>query len=214
MNQASKEFKEPKVGVIITNLGSPDAPTKKAVKKYLKQFLWDPRVIQPIIPRWLWWCILNGIILNTRPKKSAKLYKEIWDKETNQSPLIKISQQQLLKIKSKLDHPNIVGFELAMRYGNPSISLACENLISKGSNQILVLPLYPQYSQTTTESTIDVLSDLKQRNLLKNYYTINNYHDNPNYIIALKNSILQHWKKQGKPQKTNNFLSRNTKSLL
>ena len=172
MSSSFDNHKESKVGVIITNLGSPDAPTKAAVKKYLKQFLWDPRVIQPIIPRWIWWCILNGIILNTRPKKSAKLYAEIWDKESNQSPLIKISYLQLKKIESGLKHANLVGVELAMRYGNPSLSSACKKLVSKGANQFLILPLYPQYSQTTTESTIDVLKELCVKGIIANYSVI------------------------------------------
>ena len=190
-----------KTGVLITNLGSPDAPTKKALRKYLKQFLSDKRVIQPVVGRLIWWLILNVIILNTRPKKSAKLYQSVWGMFGKGAPLVDISQKQLLKLKEQFKDIN-VELSLAMRYGIPSISKGIDELLAKNVNEIIVLPLYPQYSRTTTESTFDEIHVLEKTiPQLPKIKLINNYHDNSLYIKALKNSVLNHQKTHGKPQK-------------
>ena len=192
---------EPKVGVLITNLGSPDAANIKSVRKYLKQFLSDKRVIQPIIPRWLWWLILNGIILNTRPKKTARLYQSIWDSFGQGAPLVAIARKQLVALQQKFDDSSLE-IAIAMRYGKPNIESVTKQLLAKKIDQLVVLPLYPQYSKTTTESTFDVLHAIaKTHNNFPRLLLINDYHQHPQYIQALKHSINRHWQQYGKPQK-------------
>ena len=193
-------YSEPKIGVLITNLGSPDAPTKKALRKYLKQFLSDKRVIQPVVGRIAWWFILHGIILNTRPKKSALLYKRIWKSFGTGAPLVDITKKQLKCLRCYFDNKPIV-VEMAMRYGSPSIESSIDNLLEKGIEKLIVLPLYPQYSRTTTESTFDIIHAIKETNAnFPSLTLVNNYHDNPFYIEALKQSIIKHQKQYGKPQ--------------
>ena len=192
---------EPKIGVLISNLGSPDAPDKKSVRKYLKQFLSDVRVIQPIIPRWIWWLVLNGIILNTRPKKSAKLYLSIWNSFGQGAPLVAITNKQLIALQEKFKDTGIT-INMAMRYGKPNIKQGIEQLLAQGIEKLIVLPLYPQYSQTTTESTFDIIhAQAKTCPDFPKYELINDYHQHPDYINALKSSIENHWQKYGKPQK-------------
>ncbi|MCF6317772.1 MAG: ferrochelatase [Proteobacteria bacterium] len=193
--------KEPKIGVLISNLGSPDAPDKKSVKRYLKQFLTDPRVIQPVVAKWIWWLILNVIILNTRPKKSAKLYRSIWDSFGKGPPLVAITQKQLLGLQKKFNNTSIV-VEMAMRYGKPSIEKGVEKLLAQDIDKLIVLPLYPQYSRTTTESTFDVIHAIKGKTKdFPELQLINSYHKHPRYIKALKQSTEKHWQQYGKPQK-------------
>ncbi len=192
---------EPKVGVLICNLGSPDAPEKNAVRRYLKQFLSDPRVIQPVVAKWVWWLILNVIILNTRPKKSAKLYQSIWNKFGKGAPLVAITEKQLLALQKKFANTNI-HVEMAMRYGNPSIQSGMDKLLKKNIDKLIVLPLYPQYSRTTTESTFDEIHQIKTAtNNFPSLQLISSYHTHPRYIKALKQSIEKHWQQHGKPQK-------------
>ena len=194
-------LKEPKTGVLITNLGSPDAPNKKAVKQYLKQFLSDTRVIQPVVGKWVWWLILNGIILNTRPKKSAKLYQSIWNTFGIGAPLLAITQKQLKALKKRFNSDNIE-IAMAMRYGKPSIESAIDSLIEKGISRVIILPLYPQYSRTTTASTFDVIQAMKEKNShFPKLRLIKDYHLHPQYIHALSQSIIKHWHKYGRPQK-------------
>jgi ferrochelatase len=171
-----------KIGVLITNLGTPDAPTKKALRKYLKEFLSDKRVVEPPPARWLWWFILNGIILNIRPKKSAQAYKTVWGKFGDGSPLLDISLSQRDKLRQNLGENYQV--ELGMRYGNPSIQSALEKL--KNCKKIIILPLYPQYSASTTGSTFDEVSKVLQTfRVVPEIHFINNYCDHPLYIKAL-----------------------------
>ncbi|MCF6437267.1 ferrochelatase [Pseudoalteromonas sp. MMG022] len=189
-----------KTGILVTNLGSPDAPTAKALRVYLAEFLSDPRIVE--IPRLVWLMILHGIILRVRPKKSAKAYQSIWTE--NGSPLVHISQQQTDKL-AKLIKDN--GFEntevvMAMRYGNPSIEAGLEALRDKGLTRIIVLPLYPQYSSPTTGSTFDAVANvLKKWRWVPELHFINGYHKNPLYIEALANSIAQDLAANGTPQK-------------
>ena len=188
-----------KTGVLITNLGTPDAPDARSLKKYLKQFLSDPRVIE--IPKILWQIILNLIILQIRPRKSAANYKKIWTK--NGSPLLDISRKQLMGVKKIIsdNFPNIE-FALGMRYGNPSIESALKELQSKQVRRLLVLPLYPQYCAATTGSTFDEVTNILQKwRWIPELRFINQYFEEEKYIEALAFSIEEFWKKNGKPQK-------------
>ncbi len=191
---------QPKVGILLANLGTPDAPTAKALRPYLKQFLSDTRVVE--IPRAIWWFILNGIILNTRPKKSAEKYAMVWTKEG--SPLLVHAQKQakLLQgfLSQRIKSPYAV--ELGMSYGNPSMASAIEKLTAQQCNKILVFPLYPQYAASSTASALDAVWRilLKMRNVPA-IRTIRNYHDHPSYIKALAQSVREHWAINGKPEK-------------
>lgn len=190
----------PATGILITNLGTPDAPTKKALRKYLAEFLSDPRVIETT--RLIWWPILYGIILTLRPRKSAEAYSKVWTNEG--SPLRVISERQLREITGRLQDkiagPVVV--ELAMRYGNPSIRSALERMHAAKVRRLLVFPLYPQYSATTTASTFDAVADvLKTWRWLPEMRMINHYHDNAGYISALAESIRTYWDSHGKPDK-------------
>lgn len=185
-----------RIGVLLVNLGTPDEPTAPALRRYLAQFLSDPRVVE--IPRLAWLMILHGIILRTRPKKSAALYKSIWTSEG--SPLLVISKQQKVAVQQQLG--NDYSVKLGMRYGNPSIASALRELQSEGVRKIIVLPLYPQYAGPTTGSTFDaVANELKHWRWVPELQFINNYCDHPLYIDALANSVREHIEKNGLPQK-------------
>jgi len=189
-----------KVGVLLTNLGSPDAPTAKALRVYLREFLSDPRVVE--IPRLIWLCILHGIILRIRPAKSAKLYESIWQDEG--APLITISQKQQQKIQQILtkEYGDNVVVELAMRYGNPSISSALRSFQQQGISHLVILPLYPQYASPTTGSTFDALSqEIKQWRWVPTLHFLSGYHTNKGYISALANSVIEHINEHGVPDK-------------
>lgn len=180
-------MKTAKIGVLLANLGTPDAPTPSAVKRYLKQFLSDPRVID--LPKMKWQTILNCFVLPKRSPKVAKLYSEIWTGEG--SPLLAISRQQQKAVQSYFDAKGKdVIVELGMSYGNPSIAQAVENLTQQEVDKIIVLPLYPQYSSTTTASVLDAFADcLKQHRRIVPFEFIHSYHDDPLYIEALANTI-------------------------
>jgi len=192
--------RQPVMGILITNLGTPDAPTTTALRRYLKQFLWDPRVVD--LPRLIWWFMLR-VILMIRPAKSARSYQKIWDNNTG-SPLLSISIQQLQALRKLLadsiDRPIVV--ELGMRYGNPSIASALQKLRDANAQQILVLPLYPQYSSSTTASTFDeVAKVVKSWRWVPEFRFINQYHDDPGYIDALANSVKEAWAGHKQPGK-------------
>lgn len=190
----------PKIGILLTNLGTPDAPTTKALRRYLKEFLSDPRVVEQ--PRWLWWLILNGIILNVRPAKSAAAYRSVWGDEG--SPLLVISRSQRDKIATLLQQRlgDNIHVELAMRYGTPSIRTGLEALREKGCRQLFVLPLYPQYSATTTASTFDAISNvLSSWRRIPALHFIDAYHDDPAYIEALAASVQTHWQQHGQAER-------------
>ena len=183
-----KEFDQnysKKIGILITNLGTPGNPDKKSLKRYLKQFLSDRRVVDynPI----LWKIILYGIILNIRPKRSAKLYKSIWT--DHGSPLLKNMNDIVHGLNSMFEDENIM-IELGMRYGNPSIESALEKFKTNNILKILVLPLYPQAGSPTNSSTLDELSSVFSRwPWVPNLRFINGYHDREDYILALCNTI-------------------------
>ena len=187
-----------KLGVLITNLGTPDKPNKKFLKLYLKEFLSDPRVIE--IPKFFWQLILRGIILNIRPKKVAKLYKSIWTKEG--APLLTTLRKQKMNIKKNLKKKINLEIEIAMRYGNPSIEYGLNILRNKKCRRILIFPLYPQYCAATTGSTFDATTNvLKKWRWIPELRFINGYSDHPIYIKAISESIKKNWKKNGKSQK-------------
>lgn len=187
-----------KTGILLVNLGTPEAPTPKAVKAFLSQFLHDHRVVD--MSRWLWCPLLHGIILPRRSPKVAQLYKSIWMEDG--SPLMVYSKSQTEQLQSKFSEP----VELAMTYGQPSIPSAINTLVTKGVEQIIVLPLYPQYSGTTTGAVEDALAralkskEVKSSNLNKqpNITIISNYHDYPLYIKALANKVRDYWHQHGK----------------
>ncbi|MGB0894761.1 MAG: ferrochelatase [Parashewanella sp.] len=185
--------------VLLLNLGTPDAPTPTAVKRYLAEFLSDPRVVE--IPKLIWKIILHGIILRTRPAKSAALYQQIWTDEG--SPLLAISQKQATKLQSRV---NELGYDakvhLAMRYGNPSIHSVLNDMHQSGVDEITVLPLYPQYAAPTTASSFDaVAKEMMKWRYLPSLNFINTYHDHPDYIAALVDSIKKDFELYGKPKK-------------
>ncbi len=182
------------LGVLLCNLGTPDAPTATAVRRYLAEFLWDPRIVE--IPRPIWWLILHGIILRTRPAKSAKKYRSIWTEQG--SPLMAVSrnQQQLLQqqLGEKLAQPVTVA--LGMRYGNPSIKSALEKLRSAGCERLVILPLYPQNSCSTTASTFDAVAEVfRHWRGVPSHTFISDYHHNEKYITALAASIENQWQR-------------------
>ena len=175
-----------RVGVLLINLGTPDAPETAAVRRYLAEFLSDPRVIE--IPRIAWLPILHGIILRTRPRKSAHAYKQVWTEEG--SPLAAITRRQAENLQRRLGEGAIVDF--AMRYGNPGIGKSIENLASLGCERILAAPLYPQYCAATTASAVDAvfgkLASMRRQPALR---TLPPYYDDPLHIGALKESIAR-----------------------
>jgi ferrochelatase len=188
------------IGILLTNLGTPSEPTPKAVRHYLAEFLSDPHVIQ--IPRLLWWFILHGIVLQTRPAKSARLYQKIWTPVG--SPLLVNSQKILQKLqillKKRLIPAKVV---LGMRYGEPSLKKALAELNTANVAKLLIFPLYPQYSNTTTASTVAAIK--RELAILKwqpeQLHVIDAYATNSNYISALTNSINAFWQRQSPGQK-------------
>ena len=184
-----------KIGILICNLGTPESYQTKDVRKFLRQFLSDGRVIE--IPKIIWWFILNGIILTLRPSKSAKLYKSVWTKEG--SPLLVFSKKLIEKLKLVTNDDCEV--ELAMRYGNPNMEETLLSLKNKNCRKLIVLPMFPQYSGTTTGSIFDeVTRILSKWRWVPSLNFINSYHDNDYYINALADSISTHLQKNT-PQK-------------
>jgi len=192
----------PKIGVLLTNLGTPDAPTKAAVRPFLKELLSDPRVVGSPPPRWLWMLILNGLILNIRPKKSAKKYQSIWNTHGEGSPLLAISKKQKNVLETELNKhsPEKFSVALGMRYGNPSIASALKQLESENCKKILVLPLYPQFASSSTGSTIDAVS----REVIKWHKApelsfIDSYNEEASYIQSLASSVKEFQEIHGVP---------------
>lgn len=184
-----------KTGVLICNLGTPETYKTKDVRRFLRQFLSDGRVIE--IPKIIWWFILNGIILTLRPSKSAKLYKSVWTKEG--SPLLVLSKKLTEKLKKSVGDSCEV--ELAMRYGNPSMESALMSLKNKNCRKLIVIPMFPQYSGTTTGSIFDeVARVLSKWRWVPSLSFVNSYHDHPEYINALADSLSNHIKNNS-PQK-------------
>ncbi|OOG24139.1 ferrochelatase [Thioalkalivibrio denitrificans] len=185
------------LGVLVVNLGTPEAPTAGALRRYLKQFLWDPRVVE--IPRPLWWLILNGIVLNLRPKRSARLYEKVWTDDG--SPLLAISRRQAAGLAERLGKrlAGPVRVELAMRYGEPSIESGLKRMRTAGARRILVLPLYPQYSGSTAGSAFDAVSRVLQGwRWVPHLRFLGDYHADPGYLDALARSVNTYWETHGR----------------
>lgn len=200
LTEQAHEKKNSRTGILITNLGTPDEPDTASVRRYLNEFLSDPRVVE--IPRLVWMVILHGIILRVRPAKSARLYKSIWTEDG--SPLMAIGKRQRERLQQALRDSGRQDFELqlAMRYGRPSITESLRAFQQQGIHRVVVLPLYPQYAGPTTGSTFDAVADeLRQWRWVPELHFINSYHDHPLYIEALANSIRKHFDEYGKPQK-------------
>jgi len=184
--------------VILVNLGTPEAPTAPALRKYLKQFLSDPRVVE--IPKPIWWLILNGIILNIRPKKSAAKYASVWMPEGSPLRVHTERQAKLLAghLGEKGHHLNVTW---AMRYGSPSIPDVLSKLKAGGATRILVVPMYPQYSASTTATVVDEacawLQEIRNQPEMR---FVRNYHDDTAYIDALEHSVRKHWQANGSLQ--------------
>jgi ferrochelatase len=188
------------VGVLVTNLGTPDAPKKAELKRYLKEFLSDPRVVE--VPRLLWWMILNLVILNIRPKRSAKAYETVWTDRG--SPLMYHTQDQANALRENLKQQygdNIV-VEFAMRYGSPSVDSVVDKMLQQGVRKLLVLPLYPQYCASTTGSTFDAIAQsFSKRRWIPELRFVTHYHDNSDYIKAVADKIKVHWEQHGRADK-------------
>ncbi|MBD1559135.1 ferrochelatase [Vibrio sp. S9_S30] len=183
----------PKQGILLANLGTPDAPTAPAVKRFLAQFLMDKRVVD--LTRWLWCPILHGVILPIRSPKVAKLYQSVWMDEG--SPLMVYSKRQVKALEMSLDMP----VELGMTYGNPSLQDGVGRLMAQGCKEIVVLPLFPQYSSTTTAAVSDGLAKaFKGLPEIPGYTIIRDYHNHPMYIKALASSVRAHWKENGQSE--------------
>jgi ferrochelatase len=179
---------KPKIGVLLLNLGTPEATDYWSVRRYLKEFLSDPRVIEA--PRLLWWFILNIVILSFRPQKSGHAYAQIWDREKNESPLRVITRQQTESLAQRFGGEENVIVDFAMRYGNPSTEARLKALQQAGCQKILLVPLYPQYSATTTatanDKAFEVLSKMRWQPAVR---TAPAYFDDPKYVETLARSI-------------------------
>ncbi len=183
-------------GILLVNLGTPDAPTPRAVRRYLAEFLWDSRVIEA--PRWLWWLALHGVILRIRPRRAAHAYQTVWGADG--SPLLAIGHRQSAALKKELtgrfNMP--IHVALGMRYGTPSVASALHTLRQAGITRFVVLPLYPQYSATTTASVFDaVAATLRTWRVVPEMHFVAHYYDHPAYIAALAGSVRAHWAVHG-----------------
>ncbi|MDD5228615.1 MAG: ferrochelatase [Methylococcales bacterium] len=184
-----------KIGILLANLGSPTAPTVSAVRQFLKEFLGDRRVVN--VPRPVWRVILHGFILPFRPRKSAQAYAKIWDAQKG-SPLTFYTRQLSEKVAAKLSSQNVV-VDYVMTYGEPSMKTRLQQFKEQGVNEIIILPLYPQYSSTTAAPVYDTLtSELNSWWHLPSFRFISDYHQNERYISALAESIETAWREKPK----------------
>ncbi|MCK5871549.1 MAG: ferrochelatase [Methylococcales bacterium] len=184
--------KSPKKGVLLINLGSPSSPKTSDVRRYLKQFLWDKRVVN--LPRSIWWLVLHFLVLPFRPRKSAKAYRKIWQPQG--SPLVLLTHALAKKIESLVDNKKVL-VDYAMRYGKPSIKKKLTQFQQYECDEIIIIPLYPQYSSTTTASVYDEVSSLLQtwRNIPSLRF-VSHYYQHPLYIKGIADSIRKTWEQQ------------------
>ncbi|WP_077033350.1 ferrochelatase [Pelomonas sp. KK5] len=199
MNPVPESLPPIKTAVLLCNLGTPDAPTPEATRRYLAEFLADPRVVE--IPRLLWLAILHGIILRTRPKKSAAKYASVW--MTEGSPLKVWTERQAKLMQGILgERGHRLTVRYAMRYGSPAIATTLDELMAQGIERVLVLPAYPQYCAATTGSVVDAVSRwaLKTRKLPELRF-VNRYHQDGDYINALADSVRRHWQANGQSER-------------
>jgi len=189
-DKSCARFATVKTGILLTNLGTPNAPTPKAVRRYLAEFLSDPRVVK--IPRLIWLPLLYGIILRVRPRKTAALYRAIWDNEKG-SPLLYHSKDLTEKLHALADDKSI-SVKLAMRYGDPSLEQTLAAFREEQIQRLIILPLYPQYAEATTGTTFAKVSEILTRwRWLPTIVSLHQYADNDAYIRAVADSIKQHW---------------------
>ncbi len=190
------QVRKAQLGVLLLNLGSPDAPEKQAVRRYLNQFLSDKRVVE--LPACQWQPILKGIILPTRSGKSAQKYQKIWS--TNGAPLLAYTEAQAQLLQEAVNDDSII-VDFAMTYGQPDIKSVTQKLKAQGVTRLLVLPLYPQYAASSSGAALDALFRvlMKQRNMLA-VTTISRFFDHPAYIRTVAHNIRQHWAQNGRAQ--------------
>ena len=187
--------------VLLVNLGSPDEPTAPAIARYLAEFLGDRRVVD--IPKLLWWPILHGIILRTRPPKLVEKYAAIWQAEG--APLKAITAAQARALDARMNQEMTkgeknIGVYWAMRYQNPAVADVLQRIVADGFSHVRVIPMYPQYSMTTTATVVDALkAALAQHQLSITYDLVEDYHAHSGYIEALKASVINHWQARGRP---------------
>ena len=187
-------------GILLVNLGTPDAPTPAAVRRYLREFLWDPRVVE--IPRLPWWLILNLVILPFRPAKTARKYASIWTPDGSPLRVITLRQAQLLRGYLGEKVKPAIPVAAAMRYGSPSIASALAQLAERGCSRILVLPLYPQYAKSTTASTEDALAKaLKKMPAPVEVRVVQDFHAHRAYVRAIARNVNEYWMKHGRPDR-------------
>ena len=192
---------QPLTAVVLVNLGTPDAPTASALRRYLGEFLADPRVVET--PRWLWWLILHGVILRIRPARSARAYAKVWTEQG--SPLLVGSRALTDAVAARVreamgDQAPVV--ELAMSYGSPNLREVLDGLRRRGLRRLLVLPLYPQYSGSTTASVFDAVTHcLRQWRWVPDLRFITDYYREPGYISALAESVRDHWRVHGRGER-------------
>lgn len=191
--------KASRTAVLLCNLGTPDEPTTPALRRYLAEFLSDPRVVE--IPALVWRVILHGIILRVRPAKSAAKYASIWLPEG--SPLRVWTEKQAKLLGGYLgEQGHVLTVRYAMRYGNPGVPQVLDELLASGATRVLILPAYPQYSGATTASTIDAVGAwAARRRRLPELRFVNSFHDDPGYIAALASSVREHWARDGRADK-------------
>lgn len=185
--------------VLLVQLGTPDSPRPAEVRRYLREFLSDPRVVE--IPRALWWPILNGVVLQTRPKASAERYRMIWTDEG--SPLLTLSRRQASLLKGLLGERGFdVTVALAMRYGRPSMAEVLDELRQQGLARLLVLPMYPQFAAATTATVFDALADVfREWRDLPDVRFIRGFHDHGPWLDALASTVRRHWEREGRGER-------------
>lgn len=184
-----------RVAVVLCNLGTPEAPRPAEVRRYLAQFLSDPRVVE--LPRALWLTLLHGVILRTRPARSAAKYASIWQKEG--SPLLTWTRRQAQLLQGWMGHQgHDVIVTHAMRYGQPALDGVLDHLKTEGVERVLILPAYPQYAASTTASLLDALGSwVQQTRWVPELRTVTAYHSHPAYIAALARQVQAHWEREG-----------------
>ncbi len=190
----------PSLSVLLTNIGSPEAPTPAALRRYLAQFLGDPRIVE--LPRWLWWPILHGVLLNTRPARSARLYRNVWG--TEGAPLLAVARRQAAGLRSRLQARLGATIQVAvgMSYGEPSIAAGLRELRAAGARRVLIFPLFPQYSATTTAACLDAaFAELRRWRWVPEIRTVAHYPNHPGYVAALAQSLARAWDEHGRPHR-------------
>lgn len=199
-NTATEQPDAPRTALLLVNLGTPAAPTTDAVVEYLAEFLSDPRVVE--LPRWSWWPVLHGYVLRTRPRHSAEAYAKVW--RDDGSPLLVFSERLADAVRAEIEHraSGKVEVALAMTYGEPSVIATLESLLARGVRRVVILPLFPQYSATSTGAALDAVTRAMQKlRWPPEVRTVGDYHGDPGYLAALAASVQTHWSRNGRGDK-------------